>query len=248
MISFLRKIRQNLISQNSFSKYLLYAIGEVLLVVIGILIALQINNWNEKRKDNNLQQQYIQRLVSDLEKDFAFFKQQITIIEERNQTIQKFTSALKNNDWSNDKILKVTADFFEKGWLVSSFTTAKSTFDDLTSTGQLNIITNVNLRNQITTLYKEYEDRKEIFKLNNEWLYAMDIKLTLETNALQYDSRTKNHFELNNNLDDLKKQKQLYQRVAASHDWANQSALRDYHKLLTLVKEVLDHLRSNLQI
>jgi len=50
MIKFFRKIRQGLLTQNKFSKYLLYALGEIILVVIGILIALQINNWNEDRK------------------------------------------------------------------------------------------------------------------------------------------------------------------------------------------------------
>ena len=51
MIKFFRKIRQNLIMQNKKSKYFKYAIGEIILVVIGILIALQINNWNENRKE-----------------------------------------------------------------------------------------------------------------------------------------------------------------------------------------------------
>lgn len=55
MIKFFRKIRQNLLSENKFSKYLIYAIGEIILVVIGILIALSINNWNEKRKYKNLE-------------------------------------------------------------------------------------------------------------------------------------------------------------------------------------------------
>ncbi len=50
MIKFFRKIRQRLLTENKFSKYLIYAIGEIILVVIGILIALQINNWNELNK------------------------------------------------------------------------------------------------------------------------------------------------------------------------------------------------------
>ena len=52
MIKFFRKIRQKLLSENKFSKYFIYAIGEIILVVIGILIALQVNNWNEERKSN----------------------------------------------------------------------------------------------------------------------------------------------------------------------------------------------------
>ena len=51
MIKFFRKIRQRLLTENRLGKYLLYAIGEILLVVIGILIALSINNWNEERKN-----------------------------------------------------------------------------------------------------------------------------------------------------------------------------------------------------
>ncbi|NKI30945.1 DUF6090 family protein [Croceivirga thetidis] len=66
MIKFFRKIRQKLLSENKFSKYLLYAIGEIILVVIGILIALQINTWNEKRKANNDEQ----RLIADLNTEF----------------------------------------------------------------------------------------------------------------------------------------------------------------------------------
>lgn len=50
MLRFFRRIRQSLLQENKFSKYLLYALGEILLVVIGILIALQINNWNEEQK------------------------------------------------------------------------------------------------------------------------------------------------------------------------------------------------------
>ena len=69
MIKFFRKIRQKLLSENKFSKYLVYAIGEIVLVVIGILIALQINNWNENRK--NEEQGIIQKkaLKIELEND-----------------------------------------------------------------------------------------------------------------------------------------------------------------------------------
>ncbi len=59
MIKFFRKIRQRLLTENKFSRYLIYAIGEIVLVVIGILIALQINNWNE---DYKLEKQEVLKL------------------------------------------------------------------------------------------------------------------------------------------------------------------------------------------
>jgi hypothetical protein len=65
MIKFFRKIRQNLLSQGKTGKYFKYAIGEIILVVIGILIALQINNLNEKRKDTIKEQVVLKQLQED---------------------------------------------------------------------------------------------------------------------------------------------------------------------------------------
>ena len=65
MLRFFRRIRQKLIDSGSITKYLLYAIGEILLVVIGILIALQVNNWNEERIERNQEEKIISRLNSE---------------------------------------------------------------------------------------------------------------------------------------------------------------------------------------
>ena len=69
MIRFFRNIRQKLAAENNVSKYLRYAIGEILLVVIGILIALQINNWNENRKDQQKLENIYALVVEDLKND-----------------------------------------------------------------------------------------------------------------------------------------------------------------------------------
>lgn len=94
MIKFFRKIRYNLMEQSKTGKYFKYAIGEIILVVIGILIALSINNWNEGRKEvikerqllNNLQGEFkdnlqdldsiaieVNKVISSLEKVFDQF-------------------------------------------------------------------------------------------------------------------------------------------------------------------------------
>ena len=69
MIKFFRHIRKNLLMENKTGKYFKYAIGEIILVVIGILIALQINNWNESRKSNQLEQALYLKLLENLEND-----------------------------------------------------------------------------------------------------------------------------------------------------------------------------------
>ncbi len=69
MIKLFRSIRQNLLNEGKTSKYLKYAIGEIVLVVIGILIALQVNNWNENQKKAKIKQSYIKNLITDITKD-----------------------------------------------------------------------------------------------------------------------------------------------------------------------------------
>ncbi len=69
MIKFFRKIRQKMLTENKFSKYMIYAIGEIILVVIGILIALSINNWNEQRKTRISEINYIESIKIDLQGD-----------------------------------------------------------------------------------------------------------------------------------------------------------------------------------
>jgi Family of unknown function (DUF6090) len=71
MIKFFRKIRQKLLSENKFSKYLVYAIGEVFLVMIGILLAFQVNQWNEKRKEQLLELDLLSEVRESLKEDFV---------------------------------------------------------------------------------------------------------------------------------------------------------------------------------
>ncbi|WP_242202066.1 DUF6090 family protein [Aestuariivivens insulae] len=77
-MKFFRKIWQQLLSENKFSKYLIYAIGEIILVVIGILIALAVNNWNQENKEKDLEQDLLVRIHRDLVLDTINFKGLIT--------------------------------------------------------------------------------------------------------------------------------------------------------------------------
>jgi hypothetical protein len=73
MIKFFRNIRQNLFHEGKTKRYFKYAIGEIILVVIGILIALQINNWNEIKLERKIEKEYIISLIEDLESDTTKF-------------------------------------------------------------------------------------------------------------------------------------------------------------------------------
>ena len=119
MLKFFRHIRQNLLNEGKTSKYLKYAIGEILLVVIGILIALQINNWNEERKSRlrekqlliNLQGEFLDNLkdldsismevdivIASLEKVFDLFSSAPTNQSQDSVDIW-ISSALQSPNW-----------------------------------------------------------------------------------------------------------------------------------------------------
>jgi len=92
MIKFFRKIRQKLLSEGKTRKYFKYAVGEIVLVVIGILIALQINNWNENRKISNSEKNYLNVLRVEFEKNQNKLKSAISI----NQTNLKNAKELSS--------------------------------------------------------------------------------------------------------------------------------------------------------
>jgi Family of unknown function (DUF6090) len=107
MIKFFRKIRQQLLSDNKFSKYLLYAVGEIVLVVFGILIALSINNWNEEKKRMSLKASYIESLRNDLQTDIVFLEEGIALAENDAKRNKIFSTRLSSNLATNDTLIKI---------------------------------------------------------------------------------------------------------------------------------------------
>src|SRR5210317_2143230 len=93
MIKFFRHIRQNLIMENKTSRYFKYAIGEIVLVMIGILLALQINNWNENRKNKIQLQSIFSAIEDDLKMDINDID---TLISKMNAREPDFLKVLNN--------------------------------------------------------------------------------------------------------------------------------------------------------
>jgi len=91
MIKLFRRIRHKLLTENKFSIYLLYALGEIILVVLGILIALQINNWNTNNKNQSKELGYITNIIEDIESDIAKSK---IALDQLNNAIKGLDSLL----------------------------------------------------------------------------------------------------------------------------------------------------------
>ncbi|WP_445748337.1 DUF6090 family protein [Polaribacter sp.] len=151
MIKFFRKIRQNLLTENKTSKYFKYAIGEIILVVIGILIALQINNWNEQQKIRTYEITMLKEVSAALETDLALLDRNIPYLENALNSFCKL--AIIKNDITNskDSLLFHVEIIHEYGFLLNLNT---SPYEAIKS-GGMDKISNLYIRNQLSKLYGE---------------------------------------------------------------------------------------------
>lgn len=178
MINFFRRIRQNLVSEGKTAKYFKYAIGEIFLVVIGILIALQINNWNENRKLNQLQVQILKEIKSDL---FHTKKDIISTVEKHKKRVtqtQFLLNAIHNKVPYSDSIYRAFADSGYDSEIIPK----TSSFENLKTIG-LNTVSNDSLRIAITTAFQlsfsrlknDFQEANSEFDISN-MLHPYQIK------------------------------------------------------------------------
>jgi hypothetical protein len=150
MIKFFRKIRQKMLTENKFSKYLIYAIGEIILVVIGILIALQINNWNETRQIKKVEKEILYVLLEDLNSAKSYSAQYI----ENEQSYLDIIEKILHND-SIKTVLNNnnTIEYFNKAfWDFEIKIPVINTYSDLKNAGKIAIIQNDSIRDRLSVL------------------------------------------------------------------------------------------------
>ena len=138
MIKFFRKIRQKLISENKFSKYLLYAIGEIILVVIGILIALQINNANEVAKQQKQQKIYETNLITELHSDLKTLDELDTHFQKKLEFITNYIIYQENPNLVVDVVIQ-KMDSIQYNNDKDRFNGKAYVVDDIISTGNLSL-------------------------------------------------------------------------------------------------------------
>jgi len=152
MIKFFRKIRQRLLTENKFSKYLIYAVGEIILVVIGILIALQFNTWQMEKKDRQIEKTLLKNIKRDLESDIH----ELRNVKEFKISQNKAGLRLLEYFIDASKPLEDTIQFINDFHLISYFmvpSANRTSFDIATSTGYMNNITNDSLVNELSNYY-----------------------------------------------------------------------------------------------
>lgn len=152
MIKFFRKIRYNLMEQNKIGKYLKYAIGEIVLVVIGILIALQINNWNTHRLNEIKEEKILLEIKHNLNEDLQNIER---ILNENAIKIEAIDTSFYFMSKMNKKpsFAKELANQMSTLTNYDLFHPTRVAFDNMISSGSIDILLSDKLRNDISRYY-----------------------------------------------------------------------------------------------
>jgi hypothetical protein len=234
MLRFFRRIRIKLLAQGNLKKYLLYAIGEILLVVIGILIALQINNLNQERKQNNLTSIYLNNLKLDLLYDLE------TIKDGMNKLAFYEEEGYYSLNVIEGKIIEVDKTRFLKSLIYNNhfqpIQPSRSTYQDLISSGNIKLIKNNDLKVALAKYYQEndwweqfgqrakdtywYVMREEMFK----YVDPKVMQAFYETEYYPAKVSTVKYEDIDVDLESIKTQESLRKAISRA------LSLRIWHK------------------
>jgi type II secretory pathway pseudopilin PulG len=201
MIKFFRKIRYDLMGENKTGKYLKYAFGEIVLVVIGILIALSINNWNETRKLELKKQELILNLIDDFQENIVQLKPAIAKSDSLSYKMNTFfdNAYLSNLKISIDSLKVLNDGFFRPVYFFPSMVS----YDEAKANGNLTILKNKELfKNflqfqQAYITFRNFQDQgRESFFKGPTW----ELKKTIGSLSLLRGGKKRNYIK---NIDEV---------------------------------------------
>lgn len=233
MLKIFRKIRQKLLAEGKTSQYLKYAIGEIFLVVIGILIALSINNWNEANKNAKREHAFLINLQEDLRSDslrLEEIKDQLKIAVSYKKVFER---EMKGTVTDPDSL---TAHFMKQYNILIDFVPNSTTVDELSNNG-LNLISSPSLRRQIVTIYNTYDDL--ILKLKIGQGKGQSIVNYVSEKVENINSPTE--AEIRNLLKDKFYVNQTHMNFLATQLTAVNQALQQCEETLSMIQNNLDH-------
>ena len=234
MIKFFRKIRQKLLSENKFSKYLLYAIGEIVLVVIGILIALQINNWNENRKQQNKLQQNYHEILADLkrERDYANFI--INKFEGQRKAYKDYLESFSSTKITRKSMYRKLLELNMEGYPINS---NSSIVESLQNSGEI-VLLPPSIRNRLINLRRQQNKIIVDEGLDNRGRMGVMERLTMLMGSLSLDGRLENQKELRNELQVEENINEIILGLEAAQGWMDFSESKSIRLLKELVIEI----------
>ncbi len=230
MVKIFRSIRQKLLTKNRFSNYLVYAIGEIILVVIGILIALQINLWNEGRKELNKSKALLEEFKKDLARDTV---ESNYVTGKLNEQVQIESWALRLVSYNADQSDSLRSVFLGPYYQLPI---TLRTYNKLQNSENPNLTGFLSIQNELT---RYYTDTKYLVDAHNE-----EEKHYVFENEMNQVIRTK--FEIN--LTDFPELPQDNDQYDAVIDFAQSIEGRNYIKenyiRRTRMRDYINHVKN----
>jgi hypothetical protein len=254
MINFLRHIRRSLIQKNQMGKYFKYAIGEIILVMIGILLALQVNNWNNIRLEVNKEQIILKNLRSDFNENITEFNR---IYESSSNTYMssvRLLEIIKDNSKINPSEIEMLLNSIINGFYSLDLNSAS--IDEIKNSGSLNIIKDAELRKQISKwsfIVADSEDDIEIYYdyIFNFFIPSLTNKSVLRNmavpkrlmNGIDLPQITKSNYNIdyNKTIRTLEFENQVYNNTLNIV-----YVLQNYKKIETYLHNTLELIESNI--
>jgi hypothetical protein len=182
MISLFRKIRQSFLQQQKITQYLVYAFGEIFLVVIGILIALQINTWNELRKTREYELKMLKELKSTLERDRGYFASQLPRLATKHNAANRLLTLLENKEENLDTLNR----YFSNLRFEVLFQYNSGAYGSIKS-GGIDKISNDSIRGKMAGIYefliprseKIFEGLRESERIENDLIEALTERVII---------------------------------------------------------------------
>lgn len=173
-----------MLTESKFSKYILYAIGEIFLVVIGILIALGINNWNQENKDLKLSKEYLSRIHRDIVQDTINFREIINYNKNLRSDIKGMLVTLYSEIDKKEEVQKMSTIYDNA--LNQVFSPNDNSYKGIVNSGALQMIQNLELKEAIVKLYSEYDEKKALFLSNKEWMDRIAANVDTQTDFIKF--------------------------------------------------------------
>ena len=168
MFRFFRQLRQRLINEKNIRRYFLYAIGEILLVVIGILIALQIDKHQDFKEARFRECEYLNSLLTDLTMEKRFLE---SYSEFDKEVVAKAEDLLQ--DYYDRSGFKVDTTFSKQLSILNNRSTLRkhnTTYRELLATGGLNLLLDQALKQKIMLYFQMVDQYETIIRQNNEYI------------------------------------------------------------------------------
>ncbi|MBL4905207.1 MAG: hypothetical protein JKZ00_04180 [Flavobacteriaceae bacterium] len=242
MIKVFRNIRKKLLGEGKTGMYLKYAIGEIVLVMVGILLALQVNNWNTNRVFLKKEQHYLIGLKNDITFQIAINDVYITTYYNKSlrlneailldyQKVKRFSKI----DSINSKLLDMLK--------VTTINSAKTTYRELMSTGQLNVIQNEVLRKELVAFYQITDITERGIKSNIDNVFYTELFPVIKSSVV-IDFKTFNLDSSNVKLDNYPKKL----KTIITSRWENPDVELDLVNALALRMVLLNSAKSTLKV